>query len=106
VVVALFGGGVWWSAGWWGRSSQDGLGWIGGLGGGLIGILVVIAAVWLLFTGRYPRDLFRLVVGLNRWVYRLLAYATLMRDEYPPFRLDSGATDPGSATGGQRGEAE
>ena len=34
-------------------------------------------------------------MGLNRWCYRVLAYATLMRNEYPPFRLDTGGTDPG-----------
>jgi hypothetical protein len=56
----------------------------------------VIAGVILLVRGRYPRDLFTLVMGLNRWCYRVLAYAMLMRDEYPPFRLDTGGTDPGS----------
>jgi hypothetical protein len=51
-------------------------------------ILVAFAAIALLVTGRYPRELFRLVVGINRWAFRVIAYAALMRDEYPPFRLD------------------
>jgi hypothetical protein len=61
---------------------------------GLIGILVLIAAVALLVTDRYPRSIFDLVVGLNRWVVRVGAYAALMTDRYPPFRLDLGATEP------------
>ncbi len=54
---------------------------------GLISVLVFIAAVALLFTGRYPTDIFRLVLGFNRWRLRVTVYASLMRDEYPPFRL-------------------
>lgn len=56
----------------------------------LLGLLVLIAAIGLLFTGRYPPGLFALNMGLNRWVYRVASYILLLRDEYPPFRLDQG----------------
>jgi hypothetical protein len=55
---------------------------------GVLTVLVAIADVLLLVRGRYPRDVFTLVVGINRWALRVAAYAGLMRDEYPPFRLD------------------
>lgn len=56
-------------------------------GGGLVSILAIFAAIALLFTGKYPGDIFKLVVGMNRWTYRVAAYASLMTDQYPPFRL-------------------
>jgi len=56
-------------------------------GGGLASILAIFAAVALLFTGKYHEDIFKLVVGMNRWTYRVAAYASLMTDQYPPFRL-------------------
>jgi hypothetical protein len=54
---------------------------------GLLPVLVLIAGIVLLFTGRFSRDLFELILGINRWVLRVAAYVLLMRDEYPPFRL-------------------
>ncbi len=54
---------------------------------GLIFVLAIFAGIVLLFTGKYPGEIFKLVIGLNRWVYRVTAYVTLMTDKYPPFRL-------------------
>ncbi|MFI6437635.1 DUF4389 domain-containing protein [Streptomyces sp. NPDC050759] len=77
MVIGFFLGGA--HLGWW--------------SGGLIALLTVIAAVILAFTEKYPKDLFDLIIGLNRWVLRVTAYATLMTDKYPPFRLDQGGSE-------------
>lgn len=49
------------------------------------------SVAWLLFTGTIPRDMFDLLMGMVRWRYRVAVYVSLMRDEYPPFRLDPGS---------------
>ena len=65
---------------------QGGIGFREGVG--LIPLLVLFAGVAILFTKRYPPGIFELVMGLNRWTYRVAAYGLLMTDQYPPFRLD------------------
>jgi hypothetical protein len=67
-------------------------------GASLAGLLVVFAGLVLLFRGRYPAGVYALVMGINRWCYRVLAYVGLMTDVYPPFRLDQGALEPSSGT--------
>ena len=61
---------------------------------GIVGILVIVLALVLLFKNRYLRDVFDVAMGFNRWVVRVTAYALLMTPQYPPFRLDPGATEP------------
>jgi Domain of unknown function (DUF4389) len=56
----------------------------------VLNLLVVLGGFFLLITGKYPRALFDLLLGINRWLYRVLTYVALMHDQYPPFRLDQG----------------
>ena len=91
IIVGLFTANVpyWWTTRneWNSGESAAGI--------SLLGLLVVIAGFFLLFTRKYPRALFDLILGVNRWLYRVTTYVALMRDEYPPFRLDQGQHEPG-----------
>lgn len=75
LIVALLIGGFAATTGDASNMTQSGI--------GLIGVLVLVVGATLISTGRYPQGMFDLVIGLNRWVYRVIAYAALMTDDYP-----------------------
>ncbi len=91
VIIAIF------SAGWsWNRNSGNNA-WRAtqlGFPGGLIGVCATIAGIILLIRRTYPKGLFDFVIGMNRWVYRVIAYVALMTDDYPPFHFDGGPSEP------------
>ena len=45
----------------------------------------------IVFTRRYPANLFAFVVEVQQWTNRVLAYLLLLRDEYPPFTIPAAA---------------
>jgi hypothetical protein len=88
LLSVFLGGGGWWSWDAGGSEYRSG-------GPGLTLLLVLFAGVALLFTTRYPQGIFAFVLGLDRWVFRVVGYAALMTDVYPPFRLDQGGWESG-----------
>jgi len=51
----------------------------------LASAIMFVSFFIILFTGRYPKTLFDLVVGYYRWYIRVYGYVLLLTDEYPPF---------------------
>jgi hypothetical protein len=55
-----------------------------------VGVFFAVIGAWfaILFTGGYPRGIFKFVEGTIRWSNRVTGYAFLLvTDSYPPFRL-------------------
>ena len=78
----------WWTEIDWTAGLQS----IGGYS--VLNLLAVVAGFFLLITRQHPRSLFDLLVGINRWCYRVLTYLAFMHDDYPPIRLDQGQHEP------------
>lgn len=79
---------------------------------GVVSVGLAVVGLSLLFTGRYPRGLYDLLLGVARWNLRVTAYLMLLTPQYPPFRLDQGdhepddlPTDPAGHPAGHRGSA-
>jgi hypothetical protein len=52
--------------------------------------ILFIAFFVILFTKRYPLELYNFTVGYFRWGANVGAYINLERDEYPPFSWEPG----------------
>ena len=61
---------------------------------GIISVAVwLIAAVMVLIQESYPEGLYNFQRGVLRWEARLLGYHASLVEEYPPFALDTEATE-------------
>ena len=89
LVLGFFTGGAAWGASRYAHGTSNLT-----AAGGLVALFVLFAAIALLVTGGYPRGIYDLVLGMDRWALRVAAYAGLMTDQYPPFRLDLGGEEP------------
>jgi hypothetical protein len=53
-------------------------------------VVTFIAFFAILFTKKYPRELFDFSANVFRWQANYGIYTALMRDEYPPFSWEAG----------------
>ena len=51
----------------------------------IVGVITFFAWWAILFTGRYPKGMFDVVVDYLRWNLRVSAYMSFLTDSYPPF---------------------
>lgn len=58
--------------------------------------LVISMIAWLiiLITGSFPEGMHRFTTGALRWTMRVIGYAYLLTDKYPPFSLEEDAAYP------------
>ena len=55
---------------------------------GIVAVIVSYIGYWaVLITGSYPRGLYNLVTGFQRWEYRTTSWLLGLTDRYPPFSL-------------------
>ena len=50
-------------------------------------VITIIAQFAVLFTGKYPRDIYDFNVNVIRWQVRVNSFMFGLTDKYPPFRL-------------------
>jgi hypothetical protein len=62
---------------------------------GVAQALAVISWFAILFTGRLPAGIARFQAMYVRYTIRTATYTGFLREEYPPFTLDTTTTDPG-----------
>jgi hypothetical protein len=61
----------------------------------VVQVLAVISWFAIVFTGRFPAGIAGFQAMYMRYTIRTATYTGFLREEYPPFRLDTTTTDPG-----------
>ena len=56
--------------------------------GNVLSLLWFVNVLIAIFTGKPNPEVFRIMVGINRWTTRVNLYSYCVTDQYPPFSLD------------------